>query len=510
MGADIIDLDAAREDGFASLVGEDVTRAGAIPPAPPPPLKSASAPDPGTGGSGKKKPMDWGKYNFLLENFALIYGTDTVWDGDKRLIMRIGNMAHAHGSDYVRMWKASESRWTVMPDDVVFDPTNQCGEHCVNLYDGFALKAKPCKESDVDVMLQLLDHLCKETATEGVNVDDIVHFVLCWLALPLQRPGAKLKTALIFHGPQGTGKNLFFDAVRVVYGKYGVMVGQNELEEKYNSWLSAKLMIIANEVVTRQELYHNKNKLKWIVSEDKIPIRAMQQDVRWEANHANLVFLSNEQQPMVLEGDDRRHLVVYTPVVDDGDLYTRVVEFLRAGGAEKWFHFLLHYDIGDFNEHTKPPMTEAKADLIELSMRPTEKFMHEWSKGYLPLPMRVCSAEQLYRAFRRWCDQAGEKYPPPRTQFTHGAVKWAKERVERDADGKRKPPKFTYKVVSFKTAAGSRSSLRVWLPRGCGAPEGVAEGEWANEAVGEFEAPLAKFCRTHREDQADSPVTPDA
>jgi hypothetical protein len=71
----------------------------------PPPPDGADAQPEGSGdgessgaAKGRKtsKTIDWGKLNQLLENFALIYGTDTVWDGTNRLIMKISNMAHAH------------------------------------------------------------------------------------------------------------------------------------------------------------------------------------------------------------------------------------------------------------------------------------------------------------------------------------------------------------------------------------------------------------------------------
>ena len=38
-------------------------------------------------------------------------------------------------------------------------------------------------------------------------------WVLKWLAYPIQHPGAKMRTALVLHGPQGTGKNMFFEAI---------------------------------------------------------------------------------------------------------------------------------------------------------------------------------------------------------------------------------------------------------------------------------------------------------
>lgn len=484
--------------------------------APPPSPDSASASSKGKGGEaagdgGKpKKKIDWGKYTRLVESFTLIYPTDTAWDAGKRKIVKLANMAHMFGADYVRMWKASPDRKSIDEEQLVFDPTEQCGEDAINLWDGLGIEPTPCETRDVEPMLALLDHLCSRCDSAVTSVDEVKHWVLCWLALPLQKQGAKMATALVFHGPQGTGKNLFFDAVRDMYGRYGVMVGQTEIEEKYNAWVSAKQLVVCNEVVSRQELFHNKNRLKWMIDAERIPIRSMHTDTRWEQNWANLVFLSNEKMPIALEEGDRRHLVVYTPVPEDGRLYDQVRAFLAAGGAAKWMHYLLHYPLDGFHEHTKPLMTQAKQDLIELSMEPGERFMLDWMNGYLHLPRTVCSAEQLYRAFRRWGENTGERWAPNQTQFTSTVKKWAIEKIERDADGRRLEPVLTYKVINLVDATSSRKAVRCWIPRGCGPLNGVSEGEWAGSAVDAFDVALGRFLRTRDGGSGsdDSPSSP--
>lgn len=493
----VVPLDGGRKRRSKASAG---TNSAGTPPSP----DSASAPSKGKGGEaagdgGKpKKKIDWGRYTYLLENFVLIYPTDTAWDRAKRKPVKISNMAHMYGSDYVRMWKASPDRASIDEEDLVFDPTMSCQPHQINLYRGFALQPQPCGEEDVAPMLDLLYHLCGRCQGDHSSIEAVMQWVLRWLALPLQRPGAKPRTALVFHGPQGTGKNLFFDVMKAVYGEYAIMVGQTEIEDKFNGWLSAKLLVIGNEVVSRQELYHSKNRLKWVITEDNIPIRTMNMDSRNERNHANVVFLSNERMPLALETGDRRYLVVYTPVPEDGELYGRVRDFLANGGAAKWMHYLLHYDLEDFHEHTKPLMTEAKQDLIDLSLPSDERFMAEWVGGFLHLPMQVCSAEQLYRAFRRWCDLSGERYPPPQHKFTLGARRWVSERIERDASGERADPCLTYKVVTLPSdpASSGRRSVRCWLPRGTGPLNGVSEGAWAGECVDAFEVALGRYLRS--------------
>lgn len=512
--AEIVSFDAAKQRKTRAQASQGPTS-----PAPPSPEKREARSE-GTGGDGdgaaapgkkQEKKIDWKRYTYLLENFVFIYPTDTAWDLAKRKPVKLANMAHMFGADYVRMWKAAAERRTVDEEELVFDPTMTCPPDAINLYDGFAIEPEQCDSEEVDVMLRLLQHLCGRCLHSPgfAGAEEVMEWVLRWLALPLQVPGAKPRSALVFHGPQGTGKNLFFDVVRGIYGKYGIMVGQTEIEEKYNGWLSAKLLVIGNEVVSRQELYSQKNRLKWIITEDRIPIRTMHTDTRFESNHANVIFLSNERMPLVLETGDRRYLVVYTPTPEEAGLYEEVRDFLANGGAAKFFHFLLQYPLGDFNEHTKPPMTEAKEELIGLGMKPAERFMREWVGDFLDLPMHPCSSEQLYRAFKRWCDDAGERWPPARDAFTSEAKRWALERIERDEKGNRLDPCLTYKVVTAPPDAdGKRKSLRVWLPSGTGPKDGMAEGAWAKECVDVFEGPLNRFLRARHSHDDDGPPSP--
>lgn len=497
---------------------------------PPPPLDEKPAaprkrgegdeaePETGQGKGKKRAPMsEFVKDNLdaLRANFAYQYGSEIAWDIPRRKPIKISHLRHSYGGDAVKIWMASPTRRVVQDEQVAFEPGVDLGPDCINLYAGLAVEPV---EGDCSVMVELLTHLCSTSevtvtdadgnVTKSLGAPEIVTWVLRWCALPLQQIGAKLDTALVFHGPMGTGKNLFFDVIRDLYGEYGVMVGQTEIEDKYNTWLSRRMFIVGDEVVSRQEMYHAKNRLKWIITQrTKIPIRAMHMDTRWESNHANLAFLSNESQPLALEDGDRRMCVIYTPTAERTDLYARVSAFIDGGGAAKFLHYLQNLDLGDFNAHTKPPLTNAKRNLIELGYKPAERFMHEWIKGYLALPMRVCSSEQLYGCFRRWAEASGERFPPKQAEFTEQAKRICNERVELDADGRVKDPVMVHKVFQLPKSmeeGGGRKAVRCWVPRGCenkenrtdGSP--MTEGEWAAGCVRDFEETARKFLRRER------------
>lgn len=478
---------------------------------PPPPHEegtASAAPKRGKGGKdggGPNAPKKGGggKLATLLKHYALIRGTDTVWDGEQRTVMAVKALRLLFGTAAVNEWLADTSRTLLLPEQIRFEPGQELEDGSVNLFDGMPTEPVECSEKDVEPILMLLRHLCSLSAPTPAGCQAVYEQVLKWCALIVQQPGAKLRFALVFHGPQGTGKNMFFDTFRKILGKYGKMVGQGELEDKFNGYMSGKLLLVANEVMTRAELFHGKNKLKWVITEDEIPIRGMHQEVRWESNHANVVFLSNEIQPLALEKDDRRHLVVYTPAAEDGDLYLRCADFIRDDGPAKFMHYLLkHVDLDGFNEYTRPLMTEAKLDLIALGLKPQERFAGEWLEGLLDLPVRVCSAEQLFRVYRRWAEHNGVRWPGEQGMFTETVKRYVFEKRD-EVDGVKQEPRLTYKVIQLKDPGGARKAVRCWVPRGCKPDNGVTEGEWAWPSVEAFE-PLVRRFGHYRSEEADS------
>ena len=442
---------------------------------PPSPPDGATALDSGDGGAParkKEKTIDWGKFNHIVENFTLIYGTDTVWDASERMIMKISNMAHAHGTDMVRLWKGSERRRTVRQTDVVFDPTMACDpETTVNLYDGLAMVPK---QGDVQPILELIRYLLSRAADNEDDVDQLMNWLICWLAYPLQHPGAKLRTACVFHGDEGAGKNFLFDIVCAIYGKYGALVGQDELEDKFNDWRSCRLFVVGDEVSSRAELVHNKNRLKALITSPTVQINPKNLPRREEKNHMNIVFLSNELQPLALDNSDRRYLVIYTPPAREFEFYRRLGQWRDNGGIEAFFHFLLHANLDGFDPYAPAPMTEAKRNLIGLNRKSPELFWSEWADGELDLPYRSCSLGQAYQAYLKWCLRTGERYPFKREQFTPTVLRFS-EAMGRPARSK------VMKLLSV----GAKKVERMFLVTEPSAE--IPQGEWAAECVREFE-----------------------
>ncbi|WP_028451871.1 DUF5906 domain-containing protein [Chitinilyticum aquatile] len=369
------------------------------------------------GGDGGKLAI--GDVEELFARYALVYGAGGVcFDHDHHMLVKLSDVRDACADkNFVRDWQADiDRRKVVTMKEVGFDPTERDTSIKCNLWAGWPTvpKSGSCSE-----LLDLLYYLCS-AEPEG-NRDTIYQWLLKWLAYPIQNPGAKMKTALVVHGPQGTGKNLFFDCIRDIYGEYGKTIDQSALEDKHNDWASKKLFLIADEVIAQQEMHHIKNKLKGMVTGDTIRVNPKHVAAHEERNHVNLVFLSNEAKPLVLERDDRRYFVMWTPPKLDEVNYRAIAEEIRNGGVAALHDFLLRVDLSDFAPDAKVPMTHAKRELINISMDGWEQFAMSWAEGLLAhqgvLPLPV-DCDTLYQAYCRWSEENGQRFKERKNEFS--------------------------------------------------------------------------------------------
>jgi len=410
-------------------------------------------------------PAGWGEFQlnqkikFCLNNYVLLYQTTNVFD--RRMCGEISKAAFEAGvgKAVADAWYDSPKRKAIYRDNLVFDPEGLADpRYTLNLFTGLSVKPR---QGDCMDLMDLLFHLCNNDVAA-------YEWALNWIAYPLQNPGAKMRTAIVIHGREGGGKNLFWSAVEKIYGKYATIITQNELESSFNGWASGKLFIIGNEVVSRQEMFHKKGIIKNLITEPKLQINEKNVPVRYEDNHANMVFFSNVLQPVTPDSGDRRFLILWTPPKLDKSFYKKVADFIhREEGHEIFYQYLLNLDLGGFDEYTEPPMTKAKSDLIELSMKSSDKFLDEWFNDEISgLECQVVHVDDLYRAYRHWCDVNGERFKVPKDELSITADKH--EQLER-----KRHQKYFVNGVEHKGT--------FIFPATVEQPEGMSKKQWLGE-----------------------------
>lgn len=344
----------------------------------------------------------------MLDRYTLLYGTKTVWDAEKRMVLTYDAMSLARGSDLASRWIEHPLHREIDADKLVFDPTQRLPlETHVNMFQGFPLVPKQ-DDAKCDLVLELLHNLCSSESDAEIVFDWVVR----WLAYPLQHPGAKMQTSLLFFGEkQGTGKSLFFEGImRPIYGIYGMTAGQHQLESQYTAWKSQKLYVVFEEILSRQDKYSHFGLIKHMITGRDHRLNEKHLPERTEANHLNAVMLSNEFQAVPIEPEDRRFLVVEARNVPRLDLLEKIKAGLDDGIVEAFYDFLLKYPLGEFNPHTKPVMTRSKQRVIRYGLPGWDAFYQSWAAGDIAdTPYCSCRTEDLYVIYKRWCESSGEK-----------------------------------------------------------------------------------------------------
>ena len=353
----------------------------------------------------------------VVERFSPVWSEEDVYYFDhlERVVVKkpsIANRMPRGGFDIVTVHPVWRAKPEVALARVDFDPTDQDPSVVYNLWGGWQYQPDPAPPEGCRNLLRLLRKLC---GYEHAKADEVYHWVLRWLAYPIQHPGAKMQSCILMHGTQGAGKNTFFDAMLEIYADHAVEFGPSQLEKRFNALFSKKMFAIGNEVVaSREDLYHVKGHIKHMITERRWVVEAKNKDERWERNCCNFVFLSNEINPQALDKGDRRHCVIWTPNVPDKDrqpdewrdwwenYWGPAKDERRNGGVAALYHYLKGLDLAGFNEATWPPMTQAKQDLIDLNMDSRERFYTAWIAEDLGLPAIPVPRALLYDAYRAW------------------------------------------------------------------------------------------------------------
>ncbi len=341
---------------------------------------------------------------YLSKSYIMLHGSSYAWEIPRARFLKTSFLAESAYISY-KIWRSSPRRFIDI-DNVVFDPKGKFSgrDDYINKFTG--IEARPKKGDVTSWTYHIKGVFC---AGDPAAAD----FLLKWMAYPLQHVGAKMTTSPVIHGIQGTGKNLLVAPLKEIYSKWYQEVGQAELNRDFNDWAKSKLFITANEVISgTRDLNHLHGKLKALISEDTLIINEKNQPIISEANHANIIFLSNEDTPVKTDASDRRFLVIKCNTIikkEDGSVDDTYYKELKDVDHEAIYDYLLNLDLGDFNEHTKPPVTQAKKDLIRLNLRNQEEFVNNWMEGHTLFPFQNVPSSTLYWAYRCWCAENGEK-----------------------------------------------------------------------------------------------------
>ncbi len=210
--------------------------------------------------------------------------------------------------------------------------------------------------------------------------------LLAWMAHNVQKPGEKILWAPIIKGIQGDGKSTIARMIGAAMGHHNVrMIATEELQSDFNSWAEGACVGVLEEIRIRGHNRHDAmNKLKPLVTNEKISVVRKGQDGRNIPNVTNYLALTNHEDALVLDADDRRYGVFFTR-------FKNRDEMVSATGSDYWVRlndainnhlsivrsWLKNVDLSKFDARDAPAMTDAKAFMINQSKSEDEDVIEE-------------------------------------------------------------------------------------------------------------------------------------
>lgn len=266
-------------------------------------------------------------------------------------------------------------------------------------------------------------------------------YIFNWLAFKVQNPLDMPLTAIIFHGPQGSGKGTFESIIREMIGRKNCTnLGPIDLNGQFNSHFINGLFAFCDEALAGEGFRENSQKLKQLITDKHIMCSTKSLPLYEVDNKLALIFSSNQAKPVEVEVNDRRYNVFRGADVRFGDEYTIMLrscyktksefsdDFMIEIGA--FFGALLNHTV-DHHAVRTPYENEARQELInqsksgfqvwwdELNDLGTEFLISEYKDKMITSPEALeddgrhysdgvyYSCELVHMMHSRWCKNSG-------------------------------------------------------------------------------------------------------
>lgn len=259
-------------------------------------------------------------------------------------------------------------------DRLVFDPRGTTDPTVYNMWQGYGVTPQPGNEHEV-FLRHTREVIC------GGN-EQHYRYTIGWLARMVQLPYLPAEVAIVLRGGMGVGKSRWTTWIAGLLGRHSMQVSNpGHLVGNFNAHLKGTIFLFADEAFFAGDKKHE-SVLKTLITEHTLMIEAKGYDAEQQPNYLHVVMASNKAWVIPAGAEERRFFVLDVSPLhhEDRAYFTEFMAPLARGrsGQANLLHYLLNYDISDFDPRTVPS-TKGLVDQKLYSMSPEE----EWWLGKL-------------------------------------------------------------------------------------------------------------------------------
>ncbi len=358
--------------------------------------------------------------------------------------------------NYFKIWLESHRRNYFK--GVIFSPLKD-KEGYLNLFTGF--KYKPVNKVDTSFFWNhLFEVLCSSDLETYI-------YVRKWLSHIFQRPCELSRIALVIpNSGQGTGKGSFLESIQKLLGCYSVILTDIErLGAKFNSHISGKLLINANEAIWGGDK-KKEGALKALITDPTHLLELKHKEPITINNYARLIVTSNEDWAVPVGLDDRRF--VFLEASDkykhDSQYFNNFRELAdQAGFLESLMFDLMNENIEGFNFTQRPNKSFELAKGHKLASMP---LVLSWWNDYLNSDIEIqenMPRDELRLNFEEYCNRNKKNHIPASEKFWHEFKRYVPKEVNSDNSNRKSVLGSQKRVISGLNKEGCLNHINKLL-----------------------------------------------
>lgn len=276
-----------------------------------------------------------------------------------------------------------------------------------NLFNGFIhekLRSPEISENEIKqnctIFIKHLWYLCGKS-------NDVLEYVLDYIAHMLQEPGELPRTSIVFKSEQGVGKNLFFEmfAEKILGEKY--LLATPDIDHILGRFplINQKVLVLMDEANGKDSFLAN-DKIKNFITSKRINFERKGIDGVEIRNCGRMLFFTNNDFPVKIEQSDRRFVVVEC----SSDMRNNTPYFRQLINAFNdktmiwsFAQFLLKRDIREWDSVNDRPITQIYKDVQKATVPSEQRFFLEFKYFIYGERQDPYSGKSLYDDYVQFC-----------------------------------------------------------------------------------------------------------
>lgn len=316
------------------------------------------------------------------------------------------------------------SQWLQDPnkrkyEKFVVDPSFTCPSNYLNVFPEFvANKYDPIPDEEVESLVDMIVQHFKDLMQEKE-----FKYIFDWMANIVQNPHKPTKTAILLKGEQGAGKDIVFDWFReeILGAKISYQTADpDDLLGRFANGCHNKIFVVVDEA-NGKDFFGKNETLKNLITSKNINYEVKGVMKISETSFVNLLFTTNNMNPINISSDDRRFLIVLVRSVHkgDSDYFIQLAKHMERDDVKRAFYqYLKNRDISHIKSFQDDrPITKAYRECQTLSLSPFHNFMSYVSDSSDREIETQQHGVEFFERFKAWSDQRNIKQDMNITSF---------------------------------------------------------------------------------------------